>query len=185
MQSYVSRPINTTQEAPSRRFKRHAFTGRRDHLDRLRTIVRVESLDCHGSPGVITSRENRRTNLPKEQSPCAAVFFVLEGRPPGLTLTSFARTIGSPRPPGAGASLTLILDLLAPIGDIFIMSNVDSILQKLNRLDAEETRRVAEAVREHLEELEDIAAYDKAKAKDEPAESLDTVLARYSKPKKS
>jgi hypothetical protein len=65
------------------------------------------------------------------------------------------------------------------------MSDVDSILQKLNRLDAEETRRVAEAVREHLEELEDIAAYDRAKAKDEPAEALDAVLQRYSKPKKS
>jgi hypothetical protein len=65
------------------------------------------------------------------------------------------------------------------------MSTVDSILQKLNRLDVEETRRVAEAVREHLEELEDIAAYDKAKAKDEPVESLDAILGRYSKPKKS
>jgi hypothetical protein len=65
------------------------------------------------------------------------------------------------------------------------MSDVDSILQKLNRLDAEETRRVAEAVREHLEELEDIAAYDKAKSKDEPAEPLDDVLRRYSKPKKA
>jgi hypothetical protein len=65
------------------------------------------------------------------------------------------------------------------------MSDVDSILKKLDRLDVEETRRVAEAVREHLEELEDIAAYDKAKAKDEPAESLDTVLSRYSKSKKA
>jgi hypothetical protein len=60
-----------------------------------------------------------------------------------------------------------------------VVSDVGSILQKLNRLDAEETRRVAEAVREYLEELEDIAAYDKAKAKDEPVELLDKVLSRY------
>jgi hypothetical protein len=63
------------------------------------------------------------------------------------------------------------------------MADLDTILQKLDFLGIEDTKRVGEAVRAHLEELDEIAAYDAAKAKDEPSESLDTVLGRYSKPK--
>jgi len=63
------------------------------------------------------------------------------------------------------------------------MADVDNILKKLGLLGVEDTKRVAAAVREHLEELDEIADYDAAKAKNEPTESLDTVLRRYSKPK--
>ncbi len=76
------------------------------------------------------------------------------------------------------------LDTSAIIGDVLtLMKDVDNILKKLGLLGAEDTKRVAEAVREHLEELDEIAAYDAAKAKNEPTESLDTVLSRYSKTK--
>jgi hypothetical protein len=61
------------------------------------------------------------------------------------------------------------------------MAELDIILQKLDLLGLEDTKQVAEAVREHLEELEEIAAYDAAKAQDEPTESVDTVLAPYTK----
>jgi hypothetical protein len=65
------------------------------------------------------------------------------------------------------------------------MADVDNILKKLGLLGVEDTKRVAKAVREHLEELDEIAAYDEAKAKKEQSESLDTVLRRYSKPKRA
>jgi len=65
------------------------------------------------------------------------------------------------------------------------MADLETILQKLDLLGVEDTKRVGEAVREHLEELDEIAAYDAAKAKNEPTESLDTVLGRYSKEPKS
>jgi len=65
------------------------------------------------------------------------------------------------------------------------MADVDNILKKLGLLGVEDTKRVAKAVREHLEELDEIAAYDAAKAKKEATESLDTVLSRYSKPKRA
>jgi hypothetical protein len=61
------------------------------------------------------------------------------------------------------------------------MADLDSILQKLGLLGVEDTKRVGEAVREHLEELDEIAAYDAAKAGNEATESLDTVLARHPK----
>jgi len=64
-----------------------------------------------------------------------------------------------------------------------VMADLDNILQKLNLLGVEDTKRVAEAVREHLEELDEIAAYDAAKAKNEATDSLETVLSRYPKPK--
>jgi hypothetical protein len=63
------------------------------------------------------------------------------------------------------------------------MADLENILQKLDLLGVEDTKRVAEAVREHLEELDEIAAYDAAKSNGEPTESLDAVLSRYSKPK--
>ena len=63
------------------------------------------------------------------------------------------------------------------------MSDVDSILLKLQQLGLEETKLIGQAVRDHLEELEEITAYDAAKTKDEEIESLDVVLARYAKPK--
>ena len=63
------------------------------------------------------------------------------------------------------------------------MSDVESILLKLQQLGLEETKLIGRAVRQHLEELDDIDAYDAAKAKDEEVESLDVVLSRYSKPK--
>jgi hypothetical protein len=63
------------------------------------------------------------------------------------------------------------------------MSDIESILQKLQQMSLEDTKRVGQAVRDHLEELEEISAYDEAKAKDDEIESLDAVLARYSNPK--
>ena len=62
------------------------------------------------------------------------------------------------------------------------MSDLEAILQKLVLLGLEDTKRVGEAVRAHLEEMDEIAAYDAAKASDEPVESLETVLAHYSTP---
>jgi len=63
------------------------------------------------------------------------------------------------------------------------VSDLNTILQKLDLLGLEDTKRVGEGVSAHLEEMDEIAAYDAAKASDEPVESLETVLARYSKPK--
>jgi hypothetical protein len=63
------------------------------------------------------------------------------------------------------------------------MADLDSILKKLDLLGVEDTKRVGEAVREHLDELDEIAAYDAAKARNESTESLDTVLNRYPKSK--
>lgn len=63
------------------------------------------------------------------------------------------------------------------------MSDVESILKKLQQLGLEETKLIGQAVRDHLEELDEIDAYDAAKGKDEEIESLDVVLSRYSKPK--
>jgi predicted DNA-binding protein len=63
------------------------------------------------------------------------------------------------------------------------MSDTDFILQKLRSLGMEESKVIREAVQEHLEELEDIAAYDAAKASGEPTESLEAVMARYPKAK--
>ncbi len=65
------------------------------------------------------------------------------------------------------------------------MSDVESILKKLNELGVEDTKLIGQAVRDHLEELEEITAYDKAKNTSEEIESLDAVLARYSSPKAS
>jgi hypothetical protein len=65
------------------------------------------------------------------------------------------------------------------------MSEVEGILKKLQALGLEDTKVIGQAVRDHLEELEEIAAYDEAKGKDEEIESLDAVLARYSPPKVS
>jgi hypothetical protein len=62
------------------------------------------------------------------------------------------------------------------------MNDVESILDKLPHLGLEDTKLVGHAVREHLEELDEIVAYDAAKARDEEIESLDAVLARYSQP---
>ncbi len=62
------------------------------------------------------------------------------------------------------------------------MSDVESILKKLQQLSLEDTKLSVRAVRDHLEELDEIHAYDTAKAKDEEIEALDMVLARYSKP---
>ena len=63
------------------------------------------------------------------------------------------------------------------------MSDVETILHKLQHLDLEDTKRLGQAVRDHLEELDDIAVYDAAKSKNEEIESLDDVLSRYAKPK--
>ena len=63
------------------------------------------------------------------------------------------------------------------------MSDIESILQKLQQMGLEDTKLVGQAVRDHLEELEEIGAYDEAKSKDDEIESLDAVLARYSNPK--
>jgi hypothetical protein len=63
------------------------------------------------------------------------------------------------------------------------MSDVESILVKLQQMGLEDTKLVGHAVRDHLEELDEIGAYDTAKASDEEIESLDAVLARYSNPK--
>ncbi|HEX4139594.1 MAG TPA: hypothetical protein VHY09_04555 [Candidatus Methylacidiphilales bacterium] len=60
------------------------------------------------------------------------------------------------------------------------MKDVDSILKKLQELGLEDTKLIGQAVRDHLEELEEVAAYDEAKSKDEEIETLDAVLARYS-----
>jgi len=61
------------------------------------------------------------------------------------------------------------------------MSEVEGILKKLQDLGLEDTKVIGQAVRDHLEELEEIAAYDEAKGKDEEIESLDAVLSRYPK----
>ncbi len=63
------------------------------------------------------------------------------------------------------------------------MSDVDQILHKLKLLSVEDTKLIGKAVSEHLEELDEIIAYDAAKATKEEVESFETVLARYSKPK--
>ena len=63
------------------------------------------------------------------------------------------------------------------------MSVVESILTKLQQLGLEDTKLIGQAVRDHLEELDEIDAYDTAKAKDEEIEALDVVLARYPKSK--
>ena len=63
------------------------------------------------------------------------------------------------------------------------MSDVESILLKVHQLSLEDTKLIGQAVRDHLEELDEIDAYDSAKSKNEEIESLDAVLARYSKPK--
>lgn len=63
------------------------------------------------------------------------------------------------------------------------MSDVDSILLKLQQLGLEETKLIGQAVRDHLEELEDVAAYDEARTTKEEIESLDAVLGRYAKSK--
>jgi len=62
------------------------------------------------------------------------------------------------------------------------MSDVENILLKLQQLGLEDTKLIGQAVREHLEELDEIEAYDAAKGKDEEIEALDAVLSRYSKP---
>jgi hypothetical protein len=54
------------------------------------------------------------------------------------------------------------------------------IMQKLRALGLEDTKRVSNAVREHLEELDDIVAYDAAKANVEETESRDSVVKRHS-----
>jgi len=63
------------------------------------------------------------------------------------------------------------------------MSDMEFILQKLHFLGLEDSKTIREAIQEHLEELEEIAAYDAAKASGEPTESLGEVLARYPKAK--
>jgi hypothetical protein len=65
------------------------------------------------------------------------------------------------------------------------MSDVENILRKLQELGLEDTKLIGHAVREHLEELDEIAAYDDAKGKNEEIESLDAVLARYAPTKTS
>jgi hypothetical protein len=63
------------------------------------------------------------------------------------------------------------------------MNNVESILKTLRELGLEDTKLIGQAVREHLEELDEIGAYDEAKGRSEEIESLDAVLARYATPK--
>jgi hypothetical protein len=55
------------------------------------------------------------------------------------------------------------------------MSDLEIIVQKLRTLGLEDTKKINEAVREHLEELDDIAAYDAAKANVEETEPLESV----------
>ena len=62
------------------------------------------------------------------------------------------------------------------------MSDVESILKKLQGMGLEETKLIGQAVRNHLEELDEVAAYDEARAKNEEIEALDVVLARYANP---
>ena len=65
------------------------------------------------------------------------------------------------------------------------MNEVEAMLKKLQELGLEDTKQIAQGVRDHLEELEEIAAYDQAKSGHEEVESLDAVLARHSPPKTS
>jgi hypothetical protein len=62
------------------------------------------------------------------------------------------------------------------------MSDVEMIMDRLRVLGLEETKLVSKAVREHLEELDDVAAYDEAKAQPEEGESLESVVQRFSPP---
>ncbi len=62
------------------------------------------------------------------------------------------------------------------------MSDVENILKKLRELGLEDTKLIGQAVRDHLEELDEIVAYDDAKGRTEEIESLDAVLARYASP---
>jgi hypothetical protein len=62
------------------------------------------------------------------------------------------------------------------------MSDLELIVEKLRALGMEDTKAVSKAVREHLEELDDVAAYDEAKANTEPTDSLETILKRHSQP---
>jgi hypothetical protein len=59
------------------------------------------------------------------------------------------------------------------------MSDLETIMERLNVLSLEDTKRVGRAVLNHLEELDDIAAYDQAKTEAGAAESLDSILRRY------
>jgi hypothetical protein len=59
------------------------------------------------------------------------------------------------------------------------MSDLEIIVEKLRALGLEDTKRVSEAVREHLEELDDIKVYDAAKASGGETEPLESVLKRY------
>lgn len=64
---------------------------------------------------------------------------------------------------------------------ILPMSDLEAIMEKLPALGLEDTKRVGRAVLDHLEELDDIAAYDQAKSETGGTESLDSVLKRYLK----
>jgi hypothetical protein len=63
------------------------------------------------------------------------------------------------------------------------MGDVEAILKKLGELGLEDTQLIGQAVRDHLEELDDVLAYDAAKGKNEEIEALDAVLARYAPPR--
>lgn len=56
------------------------------------------------------------------------------------------------------------------------------IMERLRVLGLEETKLVSKAVRKHLEELDDVAAYDEAKAQPEEGEVLESVVKRFSPP---
>ena len=65
------------------------------------------------------------------------------------------------------------------------MNDVESILKKLQELGLEDTKLIGQAVRDHLEELDEIGAYDDARRRTEEIESLDAVLGRYAPPPSS
>ena len=68
------------------------------------------------------------------------------------------------------------------------MAAVNLILRKLRLLGRADSKKIGAALQKHLEELEeqeDIAAYDKAKARKGTTEPLAAVLSRYRKPKRS
>jgi hypothetical protein len=62
------------------------------------------------------------------------------------------------------------------------MSDVEIIMEKLRLLGLEETKLLSKAVRDRLEELDDVRAYDEAKANDEETEPLEAVLTRFAAP---
>ena len=59
------------------------------------------------------------------------------------------------------------------------MSDLEIILEKLPNLEVEDTRQLAEAVREHLEELNEVAIHEAAKADGDDTVPLSAIISEF------